>query len=147
MEKYTQESNRNFHEMAYQAHISHPSNVLKAATARSLYEKELQKRLADFLTECHKAGYTQIVIGNGKEAEELWGPRPSGNMVFAIPKIVHPGSSLPLWNLTYILGGSACGNGLSRADQSQLRIDPQYLQSIQGVYNLPEDINKFLPPN
>lgn len=141
MEGYTRESNKQFREMAYQAHNDYASNKLKAAVAKTLFEKELRERLKAFLTECHKAGYTQIVIGNGEEAEEFWGPSPSGNMIFATPKNVRGKFGLALWSLTHILGGSGCGNGLRKADQTQLRLDSMYLQSIHGVYNLPKDID------
>lgn len=109
-------------------------NGLQQAAAISIWENEITSRFEKFKAELKKLGYEKITIGEHSD----WGhSKASGNMVFAEPKL-RVGHWPGLWNrnITDIMGGHGCGNGMKTSDQVQLNLPSDAVARFRGGHIL-----------
>lgn len=111
--------------------------------AKTLYLEEVQPRVVSFLNYLKQSGYEQLLLGTA--GDKLWGNGGASNsMLFCTPKRkIGSWPDIPLWKAVALLGGSACGNGLTTCDQSQLGYNVERLFKDCGfdklIFNLQEE--------
>lgn len=105
-------------------------NPLRLAAAKAIWEAELASHWEQFKVTTKEAGYVRLYVG----AYPGWLSAPK-NSIFGIPA-TPPNTTRLLFYICDILGGASCGNGIAGADQAQLRLLPDALESILGEHIL-----------